>query len=96
MFAIWYLRQIFRLNGRGNMQLGADKLPISHNNVVVGENTTVQLNVLEIGVAHLHPGEDPGGGGPGPPFQNIGIDFYSGFRGNAQGEGGAIGNPPKM
>ena len=28
-------------------------------------------------------------------LNNPGIDFYSGFRENAQGGGGAIGNPPK-
>ena len=28
-------------------------------------------------------------------LKNPCIDFYSGFRGNAQGGGGAIGNPPK-
>ena len=38
--------QAFRAYGRGNMPLQADKLPISHNNVV-GENTVLQLNILE-------------------------------------------------
>ena len=34
------------------MQLQAVKLPISHNNVV-GENTVLQLNILETGVLTL-------------------------------------------
>ena len=33
----------------GNMPLQAVKLPISHNDVV-GENTVLQLNILETGV----------------------------------------------
>ena len=33
------------------MPLQAVKLPISHNNVV-GENTVLQLNILETGVSH--------------------------------------------
>ena len=44
--AIWKSRQAFRAYGRGNMPLQAVKLPISHNNVV-GENTVLQLNILE-------------------------------------------------
>ena len=36
----------------GNMPLQAVKLPISHNNVV-GENTVLQLNILETGVLTL-------------------------------------------
>ena len=36
----------------GNMPLQADKLPISHINVV-GENTVLQLNILETGVLTL-------------------------------------------
>ena len=39
----------FRAYGWGNMPL---KLPISHNNVV-GENTVLQLNILETGVLTL-------------------------------------------
>ena len=35
------------------MPLQAVKLPISHNNVVVGENTVPQLNILETGVLTL-------------------------------------------
>ena len=35
------------------------------------------------------------GGAIRNPKKNPGIDFYSGFRENAQG-GGAIGNLPKM
>ena len=34
------------------MPLQADKLPIFHNNVV-GENTVLQLNILETGVLTL-------------------------------------------
>ena len=44
--AIWKSRQGFRAYGRGNMPLQADKLPISHNNVVV-ENTVLQINILD-------------------------------------------------
>ena len=47
--AIWKSRQAFRAYGSGNMPLQAVKLPISHNNVV-GENTVLQLNILETGV----------------------------------------------
>ena len=46
--AIWKSRQTFRAYGRGNMSLEAVKLPISHNNVA-GENTVLQLNILETG-----------------------------------------------
>ena len=35
------------------MPLQADKLPISHNNVV-GENTILQLTILETGVFFYH------------------------------------------
>ena len=38
--------------GLGNMSLQAVKLPISHYNVV-GENTVLQLNILETGVPTL-------------------------------------------
>ena len=37
-----------------------------------------------------------GGGVPFEILKNPGLHFYSGFRENAQGGGGAIGNPPKM
>ena len=50
--AIWKSRQVFRAYGWGNMPLQAVKLPISHNNVV-GENTVLQLNILETGVLTL-------------------------------------------
>ena len=52
--AIWKLRQAFRPYGWGNMPLQAVKLPacISDNNVV-GENTVLQLNILETGVLTL-------------------------------------------
>ena len=50
--AIWKSRQTFRAYGRGNMALQAVKLPISHNNVV-GENTVLQLNILETCVLTL-------------------------------------------
>ena len=50
--AIWKSRQAFRAYGRVNMPLQAVKLPISHNNVV-GENTVLQLNILETGVLTL-------------------------------------------
>ena len=50
--AIWKLRQIFRAYGWGNMPHQAVKLPISHNNVM-GENTVLQLNILETGVLTL-------------------------------------------
>ena len=50
--AIWKSRQAFRAYGWGNMPLQAVKLPISHNNVV-GENTVLQLNILETGVLTL-------------------------------------------
>ena len=50
--AIWKSRQAFKAYGRGNMPLQAVKLPISHNNVV-GENTVLQLNILETGVITL-------------------------------------------
>ena len=49
---IWKLGQAFRAYGRGNMPLPAVKLPISHNNVV-GENTVLQLNILETGALTL-------------------------------------------
>ena len=49
IIAIWKSRQAFRAYGWGNMPLEADKLPISHNNVVA-ENTVLQLNILETGV----------------------------------------------
>ena len=45
--AIWKSRQAFRAYGWGNMSIQAVKLPISHNNVL-GENTVLQLNILEI------------------------------------------------
>ena len=44
-----YFHDIHR---RGNIPLQADKLPITHNNVV-GENTVLQLNILETGVLTL-------------------------------------------
>ena len=44
--ALWKSRQAFTAYGWGNMPLQAVKLPISHNNVV-GENTVLQLNILE-------------------------------------------------
>ena len=47
--AIWKSRYAFRAYGWGNMPLQAVKLPISHNNVV-GDNTVLQLNILETGV----------------------------------------------
>ena len=50
--AIWKSRQAFRAYGWGNRPLQAVKLPISHNNVV-GENTVLQLNILETGVLTL-------------------------------------------
>ena len=50
--AIWKSRQAFRAYGWGNMSLQAANLPISHNNVV-GENTVLQLNILETGVLTL-------------------------------------------
>ena len=50
--AIWKSRQAFWAYGWGNMPLQADKLVISHNNVV-GENTVLQLNILETGVLTL-------------------------------------------
>ena len=50
--AIWKSRQAFRAYGWGNMSLQAVKLPISRNNVV-GENTVLQLNILETGVLTL-------------------------------------------
>ena len=43
--AIWKSRQAFRGYGQGNMPLQADKLAISYN-IVVGENTVLQLNIL--------------------------------------------------
>ena len=43
--------------GRGNMSLQAVKLPISHNNVV-GENTVLQLNILETGILTLFRGSE--------------------------------------
>ena len=42
----------FQSYGRGNMPIQAVKLPISHNNMV-GENTVLQLNILETGVLTL-------------------------------------------
>ena len=50
--AIWKLRHAFRAHGWGHMPLQAVKLPISHNNVV-GENTVLQLNILETDVLTL-------------------------------------------
>ena len=50
--AIWKSRQAFRAYGWGNMPLQAVILPMSHNNVV-GENTVLQLNILETGVLTL-------------------------------------------
>ena len=50
--AIWKSIHAFRAYGRGNMPLQAVKLPRSHNNVV-GENTVLQLNILETGVLTL-------------------------------------------
>ena len=49
---IWKSRQAFRTYGLGNMPLQAVKLSISHYNVV-GENTVLQLNILETGVFTL-------------------------------------------
>ena len=54
--AIWKSRQAFRAYGWGNMPLQAVKLPISHNNVV-GENTVLQLNILETWCSHTHGSE---------------------------------------
>ena len=50
--AIWKSRQAFRPYGWGDMPRQAVKLPISHYNVV-GENTVLQLNILETGVLTL-------------------------------------------
>ena len=50
--AIWKSRQAFRAYGQGNKPLQAVQLPISHNNVV-GENTVLQLSILETGVLTL-------------------------------------------
>ena len=50
--AIWKSRQAFRAYGWGNVPLQAVKLPIYHNNIV-GENTVLQLNILETGVLTL-------------------------------------------
>ena len=50
--AIWKSIQAFRAYKRGNMPFQALKLPISYNNVV-GENTVLQLNILETGVLTL-------------------------------------------
>ena len=50
--AIWKPRQAFRAYGWGNMPPQAVKSPISHNNVV-GENTVLQLNILETGILTL-------------------------------------------
>ena len=50
--AIWKSRQAFMAYGWGNMPLQAVKLPTSHNNVV-GDNTVLQLNILETGVLTL-------------------------------------------
>ena len=51
--AIWKSRQVSRAYGHmGNMPLQADKLPMSHNNVV-GDNTVLQLNILVTGVLTL-------------------------------------------
>ena len=55
--AIWKSRQDFREYGRGNIPRRADKLPISHNNVV-GDNTVLQLNILETGVLTLTRGSE--------------------------------------
>ena len=52
IIAIWKSRQAFRAYGWRNMPLQAVKLPISHDNVV-GENTVLQLNILETGVLTL-------------------------------------------
>ena len=46
------IEKAFRAYRWGNMSLQAVKLPISHNNVV-GENTVLQLNILETGVLTL-------------------------------------------
>ena len=65
--AIWKSRQAFRAYGWANMPLQAAKLPISHNNVV-GENTVLQLTILETGVLTLvvqNSVADPRGGGQG-------------------------------
>ena len=50
--AIWKSRQAFRAYRWGNMPLQAVQLPISHNNVV-GDNTVLQLSILETGVLTL-------------------------------------------
>ena len=52
LVATWKSGEAFRAYGRGNMPHQADKLPISHNNVV-GENTVLQHNILETGVLTL-------------------------------------------
>ena len=63
--AIWKSRPAFRAYGRGNMPLQAVKLPISHkggggtHNNVVGENTVLQLNILETGVLTLVQNSSP-------------------------------------
>ena len=44
--AIWKSRQAFRAYGWGNM-------PLQAHNHVVGENTVLQLNILETGVLTL-------------------------------------------
>ena len=51
---IWKSRQAFRAYGRGNrsMPFRTDSLPKSHNNVA-GENTVLQINILETGVLTL-------------------------------------------
>ena len=50
--AIRKSRQAFRAYGREICHFQDVKLPISHNNVV-GENTVLQLNILETGVLTL-------------------------------------------
>ena len=46
------IETVFRAYEWGNMPPQAVKLRISHNNVV-GENTVLQLNILETGVLTL-------------------------------------------
>ena len=46
------IEKAFWTYGRVNMPLQADKLAISHNNVV-GDNTVLQLNIWETGVLTL-------------------------------------------
>ena len=53
-----------------------------HDNAVVRSNVKRSWIIWNY-LSALFPGADPGGGagGPGPPLsENLGIDFYSGFR----------------